>query len=277
MGYKKTLPSKCPVLILLAMQELEGKVALITGAGRGLGRASAVAMAGEGASVAILCRNSEELMETSTLINNPDVLAIEADVSVEADVLKAVQQTAGRFGSIDILMNNAAIVGPVEHLCEVQASSWDKTFAINLKGALMFSKAALPYLKNSDRGKIINVTSGLGEKARSPLGVYSLTKGALMQMTRVLADELSRFDIDVNGLDPGLMDTLMQEEMRALGPDVLGKELYGEFMDIHESGYLSHPAEVARLAVFLASPHSDGVSGVVGSETDFRPYGFGTA
>jgi len=235
-----------------------------------------VAMAGEGASVVIMSRHSEELMETSTLINNPEVLAIEADVSLESDVRKVVEQAAQRFGKIDILMNNAAIIGPVDHLCEVQASSWDKTFAINLKGVLMFSKAALPYLKKaSGRGKVINVTSGLGEKAMSPLGVYSLTKAALIQMTRVMADELARFDIDVNGLDPGLMDTLMQEEMRTLGPDVLGSDLYGEFISMHESGYLSHPAEVARLAVFLASPASDGISGVVGSETDFRSLGFG--
>lgn len=256
------------------MQLLEGKVAIITGAGRGLGRASAIAMAGEGASVVILSRHTEQLMETSTLINNPRVLAVKADVSNEADVKNTVSQTIERFGRIDILMNNAAILGPICPLDEVKPQAWDRTFEINAKGAFMFAREVIPHMKKLGSGKIINVTSGFGEMVMPLFGVYSMTKAALIHMTRLLAEELAPDHIDTNGLDPGVMDTKMQEMIRDLGPKVVGEMVYTEFNSMYESGYLSHPAEVARLAVFLASPDSDGITGIVGSETEFREHGF---
>jgi 3-oxoacyl-[acyl-carrier protein] reductase len=252
---------------------LKGKTAIITGGGRGLGRASAAAMAREGASVVILSRTPAELRETQKAIGGT-ALPVKADVSKPGDIGRAVKRALSAFGRIDILMNNAAIVGPVKPLHRVDKAEWDEVFGINLRGVYLFSRAVIPHMMKGRAGKIINVTSGLGEMVMPPFGAYSLTKGGVNHLTQIMAEELKEHDIQVNCLDPGVMDTRMQEEIRGLGPGVLGKETYKEFMDLKEQGYLDPPEKAAELAVFLASGESDSITGMNGTEDYYVQLGY---
>jgi NAD(P)-dependent dehydrogenase (short-subunit alcohol dehydrogenase family) len=256
--------------------KLDGKVAIVTGAGRGLGRASAIEMAKEGASLVIFSRTPSELRETAERIKvlGREVLSIRADVSKPGDIKNVVQQALARFGAIDLLMNNAAILGPLKPLFKIREKEWNKVLDINLKGAYLFSKAVIPHMIKQRRGKIINVISGLGEMVMPPFGAYSVAKAGLIHFTRFMAEELKDYDIQVNGLDPGIMDTRMQEEIRVAGPEVLGLELYRQVLGWKERGELKPPDKVARLAVFLASAASDSFTGKNGTETYYRKWGY---
>jgi NAD(P)-dependent dehydrogenase (short-subunit alcohol dehydrogenase family) len=255
---------------------LDGKVAIVTGAGRGLGGASAIAMTREGASLVILSRTPAELRETAGRIKDLGgrVLSLRADVSKPKEVETVVRQTLSRFKKIDILMNNAAIIGPLKPTFKIKEREWDQTLDINLKGIYLFSKAVIPHMIKQRRGKIINVISGLGEIVMPPFGPYSIAKAGLIHLTKFMAEELKDYDIQVNGLDPGIMDTGMQEEIRTAGPEVLGVELYKQVLGWKERGELKAPEKVARLAVFLASAASDSFTGESGTETYYRKWGY---
>jgi NAD(P)-dependent dehydrogenase (short-subunit alcohol dehydrogenase family) len=257
--------------------KLKDKVAIITGAGRGLGRAAAVAMAEQGALTVILSRTPSELTDTAAIIesNGSKTLMFRADVSRPGDIDEVVSETLSVFGRIDILMNNAAIVGPAELITDINWEDWDETMDINVKGPYMFSGAVVPHMSRSGGGKIINVTSGLADIIMPPFGAYSISKAALNHMTRILAEELQAHSIQVNAMDPGIMDTGMQDTIRSLGPEILGEHLYEQFVSFKEEGHLKAPEEIAQLAVFLASGDSDSITGEIGSELDYGGYGYG--
>ncbi|NTU42114.1 MAG: SDR family oxidoreductase [Nitrospirales bacterium] len=255
--------------------QLQGKVAVITGAGRGLGRASAIAMAREGASVVIVSRTAVEIKETACLAGSYEgVIPMVADVSSPLDVAQVLQTTLSELGRIDILMNNAAVIGPVKPLHQVEEREWESALGINLKAIHFFSRAVIPFMARQGGGKIINVTSGLGEIAMPLFGLYSIAKAGVIHLTKIMAQELKDMNIQVNGLDPGVMDTRMQEEIRGFGPKILGEELHSVFVSLKEEGHLKDPAEAARLALFLASPESDDISGENGTEEHYRRLGY---
>ncbi len=251
-------------------------VAIISGAGRGLGKASAIAMAKEGASVVVLSRTVAEIEDTAQRIeaSGGKVLYLQADIARPEDISMTVFETLSMFGRIDILMNNAAIIGPVKNIFEITQEEWNMTFNINLRGAFLLSREVLPHMIHNGSGKIINVTSGLGVMVMPLFGAYSITKAGLIHFTKALAEELRETHIQVNGLDPGVIDTRMQEYLRSLGPSVLGKEIYEQFRSLKDQGHLRPPEEIARLAVFLASRASDAVTGENGTESVYRRYGY---
>lgn len=256
--------------------QLKGKVAIVTGAGRGLGRASSLEMAKKGASLVVLSRTSSELRETAKAIrvSGADVISVKADVSNLRDIEKVVDRTIKHFGKIDILMNNAAIIGPVSPLFMIDQEEWDEVMDINLRGPYLLAKAVVPYMIKQGSGKIINVTSGLGEIVMPTFAAYSVTKAGLIHLTKIMAEELEYHNIQVNGLDPGVMDTKMQEEIRNLGPEILGEEIYYEFLSMKERGILKPPEKAARLAVFLASGESDSITGENGTEKSYKRFGY---
>jgi NAD(P)-dependent dehydrogenase (short-subunit alcohol dehydrogenase family) len=257
--------------------QLKDRVALVTGAGRGLGRACAVAFAREGANVALISRTKAELEETARLVEQEGAkaLLLEADVVDEVAVRKAVEQARTELGPITILVNSAAIVGPAAPLHELDPDDWDRTLAVNLGGARMVSQEVIPHMIDSGGGRIVNVTSGMAEIVMPFFGAYGASKAALNHMTRTMAEELRGLEIQVNGLDPGVMDTSMQEEIRGLGPEVLGNHIYEQFNSFKEGGHLSSPGDVAELALFLVSDSSVGISGEIGGAAEFKDYGFG--
>jgi len=257
--------------------QLKNRTALITGAGRGFGRACAATFAREGANVALLSRTREELEETAKLVEQEGAraLILDVDITDEPAVRGAVDRVRTELGPVTILVNSAAIVGPAAPLHELDPDDWDRTLAVNLGGARMVSQEVIPHMIDSGGGRIVNVTSGMAEIVLPLFGAYGASKAALNHMTRTMAEELLGLDIQVNGLDPGVMDTSMQEEIRSLGPDVLGKHIFEQFNSFKEGGHLSSPGEVAELALFLVSDSGVGITGEIGGAAEFKDYGFG--
>ena len=258
------------------MIKLENKSILITGGGRGLGRSIAVAAAREGASVTILSRTVEELKQVEDRIHNEGgtCYSIVADVSDPRAVHHAVEQAIQQYKTIDVLVNNAAVIGPVRFMEDTDNGAWEKTMGINLNGAFFFCREVVPIMLNKGGGKIISIFSGLGRMHFPRFCAYSVSKAGIIQLTRSLSSELKDGNIQVNAVDPGVMDTTMQDEIRALGPSVLGEEVYRNFSAYKEQGHLRDPREVAHLVVYLASQKSDHLSGHFGGISDYAQLGY---
>ena len=190
---------------------LEGKVALVTGASQGLGRALALAFAREGARVAINSRSEEGVRPVAGEAEyaGAEVLALAADVSRSADVERLVGATVERFGRIDVLVNNAGVLGPRVPIEEYPEDEWRRVMDANLNGLFLVTKAAIPHMPEG--GSIINVVSGVSVEGRAEWGAYSVSKFGVEGLTQILASELEERGIRANAVDPGGMRT----EMRA--------------------------------------------------------------
>jgi NAD(P)-dependent dehydrogenase (short-subunit alcohol dehydrogenase family) len=256
---------------------LKGKTAIVTGAGRGLGRAVSMAFAREGARLMMMSLDEDELREASgevARIAQDRVISCTGNVAREPDVARTVAMTMERFGGLDILVNNAGIVGPPRLLEDTDLTSWNITLGINLTGYLLFIRAALPHMIRKGKGKIINIVSGLGEMAFPRFCAYSVSKAGCIQLTRSVSSEMEAYGIQVNAIDPGVMDTSMHETIRAMGPEVLGEDIHSRFMEYKAMNVLKSPDEVAPLAVFLASSASDHLTGRIGTIKYYRELGF---
>jgi NAD(P)-dependent dehydrogenase (short-subunit alcohol dehydrogenase family) len=238
--------------------KLQGKIAIITGGGRGLGRAVALAFGREGATVVLAARNREEVEHVAEELRaiRKEALAVPADVSREDQVNRLVQKTLDTYGTIDILVNNAGSRGPIAPVREISLADWEETMRVNLTSAFLCSKAVLPTLMEKKQGKIINVASTLNP--RPNLTPYMVAKAGLIQLTKQLSRELKEFHIQVNAVHPGVMDTQMQEEIRKAGPKAIGTDMFDR---LKEEGMLHSPSEPAKLILYLASAAADGING----------------
>ncbi len=268
-----------PVIGPCKMMKLKNKSILITGGGRGLGRSIAMAAAREGASVTILSRTGEELKSVEDRIHDEggDCYSIVADVSDPHAVRHAVNRTVEHYKTIDVLVNNAAVIGPVRFMEDTDTDAWEKTLGINLNGAFFFCREVAPIMLNKGSGKIISIASGLGQMHFPRFSAYSVSKAGIIQLTRSLSSEFKDENIQVNAVDPGVMDTAMQEEIRALGPSVLGERVYQNFLAYKEQDHLRDPGEVAHLVVYLASQKSDHLTGHYGGIGDYAELGYNPA
>jgi 3-oxoacyl-[acyl-carrier protein] reductase len=240
--------------------QLNGKVALITGAGRGIGRAIALAFAREGARLAVTARTVLELEETSEQVRKlgRECLPITADVSRSNDVLRVINELLRTFGHIDVLVNNAGVQGPIGPLVENNADSWVRSFHVNVFGTFYCIKAVLPHMMIRKKGKIINLSGGGATAARPRFSAYGASKTAVLRLTETVAEEVQAFNIQVNAIAPGAVNTRMLQEILEAG-EAAGPEL--ELGRQRQAGR-GVPADLAaRLAVFLGSDASGSLTG----------------
>jgi NAD(P)-dependent dehydrogenase (short-subunit alcohol dehydrogenase family) len=256
--------------------ETAGMTTMVTGAGRGLGKEICLAFARAGARVSMVSLLSTELEETAVDIKKigNEYILVEGDVSQKHDAVSAVAQTINLFGGIDVLVNNAGILGPARFLEDTTPEQWEKTLAVNLTGSYLFTREVIPHMIRQGGGAIINIVSGLGQMPFPRLCAYSVSKAGLIQLTRSLSEELKPFNIRVNGIDPGLMDTSLGGDLRKMGPELLGEELHNRMVHYKEHNILKNPSEVAGLAVYLASKDSGGITGHIGTMRYYQELGW---
>lgn len=236
---------------------LSNKVALITGAGSGIGKASAILFSQEGANVAVACRTVPHGQETVDLIrtNGGKAVLVRADVSKADEVERMVRTTVDTLGRIDILFNNAGVAPLPIPTEELEEELWDRTMAVNTKGIFLGCKYAIPFMKTQGGGVIINTASASGVRPRSGTSAYCASKGAAIILTKALAIELASFKIRVNCINPVATDTPMAAWLATSGQnkDVIATIPLGRF---------AQPQEIAYAALYLASDESAMVTGV---------------
>jgi len=242
------------------MMKLDNQVALITGAGRGIGRAIAMAFARQGADLALVARTESELEETAQMIRAAGhrVVAVTADVSHRVHVERAVSQALETFDRVDVLVNNAGVQPPIGPLWQNDADEWMRAVAVNLFGPMLCIKAVLPGMMERKRGKIVNLSGGGATGPRPNFGAYAASKAALVRLTETLAMELAPYNIQINALAPGAINTRMLDQVLAAG-ELAGAELAQAQRRTERGGTSIERA--AQLAVFLASADSDGLTG----------------
>jgi NAD(P)-dependent dehydrogenase (short-subunit alcohol dehydrogenase family) len=235
--------------------DLTGRVALVTGGSKGLGRAIADALARAGADVAIASRTQAELDHTAVALQQHGrrVAAVRADVTDEASVHRAVQQVVEQFGQIDILVNNAGI-GDTQAVVDMDTAYWDQVMRVNLRGPMLCCKHVGPHMMQRRSGKVINVASVMATHVARYMSAYGASKAALVQFTRTLALEWMRHNIQVNALCPGYFRT----DMNAAFFD---SERGRRFIADLPIGRLGETRELAGAAVFLASDATSYVTG----------------
>jgi 3-oxoacyl-[acyl-carrier protein] reductase len=239
------------------MKRLEGKVALITGAGSGFGLGIAETFAREGAKVAIVDINEDAAKAAAGKIGT-SAIGVGADVSKAADVNAAVERTLSAFGKLDIVVNNAGITHRNRSMLEVEEDEFDRIFAVNVKSIYLFAKAAIP-LMQSQGGVIINVGSTAGLRPRPGLTWYNSTKGAVHTMTKSMAVELAPQKIRVCALAPVAGETPLLATF--MGEDT--PERRQQFVNSIPLGRFSTPQDIANAALYLASDEASMITGVV--------------
>jgi NAD(P)-dependent dehydrogenase (short-subunit alcohol dehydrogenase family) len=243
---------------LCKAMKLKDKVAIVTGAGRGLGRSVALAFGRQGAKVVLAARGKDEINQLAEQLRalRKDAIAIPTDISDEDQVNLLVKRTLEVYGTVDILVNNAGARGPIGPIHSTSLSDWEQALRVNLTSAFLCSKAVLPTMMGKKEGKIINVATTM--TLRPNLTPYMVAKAGLIHFAKQLSRELKEYNIQVNVIHPGVMDTRMQEDIRKAGTQAIGTDM---FERLKEEGILKSPDEPAELILFLASKAADGING----------------
>lgn len=243
---------------------LSGKVAIITGASQGLGLEIAHRYLAAGADLMLCARNATMLEQAQDKLiavasSGQKVVAQAADVSVESDVQNVVAQTLEQLNGCHILVNNAGVYGPKGEIESVDWSQWVAAMQINVFGSVLMSRAVLPHFKNQRYGKVIQLSGGGATSPMPRISAYAVTKAAIVRYAETLAEEVRGTGIDVNAIAPGALNTRMLDEILEAGPDKVGKAFYERSLRQKETGGVGL-TKGADLALFLASPASDGIT-----------------
>ena len=246
---------------------LKNQVAIITGGGRGIGRAIALRFAREGAAVLLAARTQKQVDAVAAEIKGEGHRAagIAADVSRESGCAAIVQSARKHFGQIDILVNNAGILGPVKAIEELSPAEWDEVIAVNLRGPFLLSRLVLSEMYQRGSGAIINISSVAAKAAFQWNGPYAASKAGLVGLTRTMAAEAARKGVRVNAICPGpVAETEMSQALGKALADRLHAdedELFKGFLQTLLQGKPQTAADIANAAVFLASPQSAAITG----------------
>ncbi|ULT58662.1 SDR family oxidoreductase [Neobacillus drentensis] len=236
--------------------ELKGKVAFVTGGGRGIGRETCILLAKQGAKIAVFSNNEAESKETAAYIKDElkgEAIFIVGDVRSEFNVYKAVQETEEKLGSVDILVNNAGVMS-LKPFLETSVEEWDFLQEVNVKGSFLCSRAIVPKMIEKKQGVIINLSSIWGTKGGPDRSAYITSKYAVIGFSKALGEELKPHKIRVNAVCPGPVDTKMMED---LAPDV------------NKDNWL-RPIDIANVIVDLCLPKSTAITA-----TAVEAFGYG--
>jgi NAD(P)-dependent dehydrogenase (short-subunit alcohol dehydrogenase family) len=235
------------------MQHLQGRIAIITGGGRGIGRAVAEALATAGAGVVIGARGEDELAATAAAIAcaGGSAVTVAGDVGDLATGPRLLAAALEAFGVPDVLINAAAISGPIGETETLDFAAWNETLRINLTGTFLTCRAVLPEMKRRRGGKILNIASGLAVRAQPGLAAYSASKAAVVQFSRVLAEEVRDHGITVNAVHPGIVRTKIIDELISLEGDGARRRIAQRMRELEAAGTMLEPAVAARLFVWL--------------------------
>ncbi|NEU30906.1 SDR family oxidoreductase [bacterium LRH843] len=244
------------------MGKLADKVAIITGAGSGMGQATALKMAKEGATVVIAERREEAAQETADKIKQigGTCKIVIGDISDSKQVEQLVASTIDEYGQIDILVNNAGVPMAATPIEEVSEELWDLQMNVNVKAAYLTSKNVIPHMKSRGKGSIVNISSIASKRVRPGLSAYIAAKGAINLFTKALAIELAGHGIRVNSINPGPAETPMLEKFYASMDADVGRKIYEDSVPL---GRLCQPEDIANMNVFLASDDASFITGAI--------------
>lgn len=242
------------------MTRLKGKVAVITGGGTGIGRAIALAFGREGAKVAVLGRRREPLDGVVNELSQGGAAAnaVVCDVTQSKDIAAALEEVERAFGGLNVLVNNAGMLS-VSTIESISEADWDRVIATNLKGPFLMCRAALPALRRSGGGSIINVGSVLGLVAMKDRAAYCASKGGVTLLTKGMAMDHAHENIRVNCICPSIVETELVKGLFSATEE--GKKARENRIEALPLGRLGRPADIAELAVFLASDESSWMTG----------------
>jgi 3-oxoacyl-[acyl-carrier protein] reductase len=240
-----------------------GRVALVTGGGRGIGAATARLLAGQGAAVAVAARTEDEVVSVVAEIRarGGSAIPLVVDVADEASVASGFATARAELGPVTILVNNAGTPGVPLPVAAMEVAEWRRVFEINVTGAFLCAREVLPQMTAENWGRIVNVSSAASRHPLAGMAAYGASKAALDQLTRVLALEGEPYNIVTTGVYPGVVDTRMQEESRGFGPGLIGRQLHRMFQGYRDFGMLRPPEEPADLISYLCTPAADRLNG----------------
>ena len=244
------------------MTRLEGKVAIVTGAGSGIGRAIAVALAREGGKVALLGRRKDTLEETASEIRatspSAEVIPIVCDITKSPDTKEAVALVERSFGKLNILLNNAGALS-VSTIESISEEDWDSLITTNLKGPFLMSRAALPAMRRAGGGSIVNIGSVLGLVAVKDRAAYCASKGGVTLLTKAMALDHAKDNIRVNCICPSVVETELIRNLWSNSEE--GRRAKEARIATIPAGRFGKPQDIAGLAVFLACDESSWITG----------------